>query len=76
MAKCGACGAEVTHVRDDYTGGTFPVDADPVIRNGYTLSAPKEGERNQRAQFHTSSLYQPHNLTCDRSLVAEATEEA
>lgn len=76
MAKCGACGREVTHVRDEYTGSTFPVDVEPVIGNGFTLSPPREGERNQRAHFHTSSLYQPHNATCDRSLAAaEASED-
>lgn len=70
MATCKRCGQEVVHVRDDYTGATFPVDADPTTVEGFTLSPAREGERNQRATRELATLYVPHELRCQ-----ETTEE-
>jgi len=64
MAKCGSCGAPVIHVRDNFTGATFPVDATPAQLRGFVLSEPGEGERNQRADQRKVEVHQPHNLSC------------
>jgi len=69
MAKCGECGAEVRHVRDDYTGATFPVDVEPLQVRGFELRAPEEGERNQRAELRTVELYAPHALSCAQTSI-------
>jgi len=64
MAKCAECGAEIRHVRDNYTGATFPVDVEPLEVRGFRLMPPEEGERNQRAKFVTVELFEPHQVNC------------
>lgn len=66
MAKCTTCDAEVVHVRDEYTGATFPVDAEPERVQGYVLGRPAEGERSPRAERHTVEVYTPHVLSCEQ----------
>lgn len=61
MPKCARCGTEIVHVRDNYTGATFPVEAKPVPFRGYVLSPPREGERNQRADYRVAELFTPHS---------------
>lgn len=69
MAKCGTCNAEILHVRDDFTGATFAVDAEPSRAEGYSLGRPGEGERNPRADRTIVELYTPHEQTCDQRSV-------
>ncbi len=61
MAKCGGCGAEITGVRDNYTGAMFQVDAEPVRVKGFVLSAPREGERSPRAVLQEFKVHEPHH---------------
>jgi len=74
MATCAKCQAEVLHVRDHYTGATFPVDAEPQKTTGYELGRPQEGERNPRAQLETLELYVPHEQTCKGGGEEESSE--
>lgn len=64
MAQCKECGEEVIHVRDGFTGATFPVDASPITTRGFALFPAGEGERNQRAELTDIEVFRPHNLTC------------
>lgn len=72
MAKCSRCGEEVTHVRETYTGATFPVDAEALVVQGFELQPPKEGERNQRAVRKSVALHAPHDPFCSQR--EEATD--
>lgn len=65
MAKCASCGVEITHVRDDYTGATFAVNADAARVRGFVLRPPQEGERNPRARYEEVALHEPHAPTCE-----------
>lgn len=65
MARCNVCEREILHVRDDFTGATFPVDLEPTRVRGYTLGRPGEGERSPRAHHADVEVYVPHALTCN-----------
>lgn len=71
MAKCGECDQDVLHVRDDFTGGTFPVNEEPTIVRGYRLGPPLEGERNRRAKLEDVELFIPHAQTCEQLTAGE-----
>jgi len=60
MAKCTGCGAEITHVRDKYTGAAFPVNAVPQETQGFELGASAEGERSPSATQKIVILHMPH----------------
>lgn len=74
-SKCSDCGAELIHVRDDYTGATFPVDADPETLDGLVLSEPRAGERNPRAVRERLEAHTPHVQTCPGPDDTEAATE-
>lgn len=71
MAKCSECKAEVRHVRDNFTGATFPVDVEPRRVRGFVLLPPEEGERNQRAELQEVELYSPHVASCPQTSLEE-----
>jgi hypothetical protein len=64
MATCGHCGKEIEHVRDDFTGATFPVDVEPTRMLGYELKAPGARQRARRAVLVNVELHRPHSATC------------
>ena len=69
MARCSTCNGEIIHVRDDFTGATFSVDAEPSKSMGFVLGRPAEGERNPRADRTVVELYTPHEQTCEQKSV-------
>ena len=71
MAKCTDCGAEIKMVRDELTGATFPVSADPVEFSGFALFPPAGGERRARARRESVKLYAPHH-PCPGSVGSDA----
>jgi hypothetical protein len=64
MASCPTCGAEVLHVRDDFTDATFPVDVHPIRVRGFELKAPTGAERAKRAVLVDVEVHRPHSATC------------
>lgn len=68
MAKCPECQAEVEHVKDDFTGASFPVDVEPVRARGFDLRAARAGERSRRAVLVDVEVYRPHSATCTARL--------
>lgn len=71
VTECSDCQAPVIHVRDTFTGATFPVDAEPY--EGMALSPPGPRERNPRAE--RGVVYVPHHTTCSAQLALEEAEE-
>lgn len=74
-SQCNECGRDVIHVRDDYTGATFPVDAEPHTVEGFILQPPEEGKRNPRAIKGQLEAHVPHVQTCTGPQVEELVEE-
>ena len=67
MATCQHCGKDIIHVRDAFTGATFPVDAEPIIWKGFELGRPEAGARNPPARFNSVELYVPHAPICEEA---------
>jgi hypothetical protein len=74
MATCATCGAEIEHVRDDYTDATFPIDVVATRSRGFELIAPRAGERARRAVLVDVEVYRPHSATCKPRLELEPEE--
>ena len=78
MATCSNCNEEIIHVRDSFTGATFPVDAEPKLVKGFALGQPGPREKNPRASYQEVEVFTPHAVTCahveQTDLVPEADE--
>lgn len=61
---CNHCGADTIRVRDDFTGASFAVNAEPETIDGFELADPPEGERLHRARLTTLAIHLPHHSTC------------
>lgn len=77
MARRGTVsGHEVIHVRDDFTGATFPVLAEPTRLEGFVLEDPPEGERSPRAVRTTVEVYLPIFPTLDLEDQRDSEEDS
>lgn len=65
MAKCSECDREVMSVRDQFTGATFYVDAEPQAVRGYQLARPEAGERIPRGAYVEVEVFVPHAQRCE-----------
>lgn len=57
---CSQCGQEVIDVVDEFTGATYPVDAEST--GGLLLGEPPPGKRNALAV--RAEIHQPHLPRC------------
>lgn len=69
---CSKCGGPVIHVRDPFTGATFPVEG--FAFEGVTLDPPGPGERNPRVSGR-AQVHVPHLPGCEPQ-EGEEEEEA
>jgi hypothetical protein len=76
MATCQKCGGSILHVRDDFTGASFPVDEEPVRMRGYELKPPADASRAPRAVLVDVEVHRPHSATCKGTIkgIADAVQ--
>ncbi len=63
IRDCGVCGAPIIDAYDEFTGSSFPVDAQP--HEGVLLTPPAAGKRNAMAS--RGDVYVPHVRSCEQT---------
>ena len=71
IRDCGTCGAPVIDAYDEFTGSSFPVDAQP--HEGVLLTPPSSGKRNAIAS--RGDVYVPHVRSCEQTELGGEEEE-
>ncbi len=72
VRDCGMCGAPVIDAYDEFTGQSFPVDAQP--HQGVLLTPAPSGKRNAIAT--RGDVYVPHVRSCEQTELGEEASTA